>query len=143
MILSQVHSEEYAPGRHAVYGIVRGGDDGRSGGVNIPRKLVGVDVHMDTVGVAGCIEPFSGRLDDTTGRLHGRGACDTKAMLAVALDVLEYAKTTGQRPKHDVLIAGTVRVYMSKSATHTHAHTHTHTHTHTQTNTNTHRWTKR
>jgi hypothetical protein len=37
-----------------------------------------VDVHMDTVGVVGCPDPFSGTINRATGKLHGRGSCDTK-----------------------------------------------------------------
>jgi acetylornithine deacetylase/succinyl-diaminopimelate desuccinylase-like protein/predicted TIM-barrel fold metal-dependent hydrolase len=90
-----------ARGRPAVYGLVRGS------GV-APKKLLGVDVHLDTVGVGGCADPFSGAIDIAAGRLHGRGACDTKATLAVVLDVLECAHAAGVQPEHDLLIAGTV-----------------------------------
>ena len=100
---AEVHWDEVVPGRPAVYGIVRGHGGGKDG-----RKLLGIDVHMDTVAVEGCLEPFSGRVDTSSGRLHGRGSCDTKATLACALDVLRHARATGQRPAHDVLIAGTV-----------------------------------
>ena len=39
--------------------------------------------HLDTVGVAGWSEPFSGRIDE--GRLYGRGSYDMKGALAAAL----------------------------------------------------------
>lgn len=35
-------------------------------------------------------------------------SCDTKAVLACALDVLNYAHSTGQKPKYDLLICGTI-----------------------------------
>lgn len=39
-----------------------------------------LEAHMDTVDVEGMVAPFTPRLEG--GRLHGRGACDTKASLA-------------------------------------------------------------
>ena len=68
--MHKVFWDEVAPGRPAVYALIKGGGD--------DRKLLGLDVHLDTVGVVGCEDPFSGRVDGRTGRLHGRGACDTK-----------------------------------------------------------------
>jgi acetylornithine deacetylase len=43
--------------------------------------------HIDTVGVAGMPEPFSGRI--AGGRLFGRGAYDMKASIAAAMIALE------------------------------------------------------
>src|SRR5688500_8412611 len=47
--------------------------------------------HLDTVGVEGMtVPPFEGRM--TAGRVHGRGACDTKGSGAAMLWALkEYA----------------------------------------------------
>merc|ERR1712216_162618 len=100
---AEVHWDEALPGRPAVYALVRGSGDKEG-----HKKVLGLDVHMDTVGVVGCEDPFSGRLDPLTGRLHGRGACDTKAMLAVGVSVLERAHAMQRVPRHDVLLAGTV-----------------------------------
>ena len=44
-----------------------------------------LNVHLDTVGVAGMSEPFSGALRD--GRVYGRGAQDTKGGAAAVLEV--------------------------------------------------------
>ncbi len=66
--------EEAAPGRPNVIATARGSGGGRS---------LMLNAHMDTVGVAGMSEPFSGRIED--GRVYGRGACDMKASLAASL----------------------------------------------------------
>ena len=93
----EVHAEEVLPGRHNVYGLWAGQSD----------RWAGVDVHLDTVGVEGMAgDPFSGRIAD--GRVHGRGAVDTKATLAVALALLERLHRSGRRPGPNLLIAATV-----------------------------------
>ncbi len=65
---------EIAPGRCNVVG--RRGS--RRGG----RSLL-LNGHLDTVGVAGAVDPFSGRIRD--GKLYGRGAADMKSGVACAL----------------------------------------------------------
>ena len=69
---AEVALEEIQPGRPNL--IARFAPlDGR------PRILLGP--HLDTVGVAGMtIEPFGGEIRD--GKLWGRGACDTKGIIA-------------------------------------------------------------
>ncbi len=52
--------------------------------------------HLDTVGVAGMAEPFSGRVDG--GRLYGRGAIDMKASLAGMIVLLEAVAAAGDFP---------------------------------------------
>ncbi len=64
---------EAAPGRCSV--VAR---KGRGAG---PSLLL--SGHLDTVGVAGMTEPFSGELRD--GKVHGRGAADMKAGVACIL----------------------------------------------------------
>jgi acetylornithine deacetylase len=64
----EVDLYEAMPGRPNVVGIARG----RGGG----RSLL-LNAHMDTVGVAGMVAPFTPVVRD--GRLHGRGAGDMKA----------------------------------------------------------------
>ena len=49
--------------------------------------------HLDTVGVAGMDDPFSGRIEE--GRLHGRGAYDMKGALAAALVAAARAREEG------------------------------------------------
>lgn len=61
-----------------------------------PRCVV-LDGHLDTVGVEGMADPFSGRVVD--GRLLGRGACDMKggvAGLVVAAEAVAAARPRGQ-----------------------------------------------
>lgn len=54
-----------------------------------PRILLGP--HLDTVGVGGMtIEPFSGDLYD--GKIHGRGASDTKGPMAAMLQALSNCR---------------------------------------------------
>jgi acetylornithine deacetylase len=58
-------------GRPNVIGVRRGSGGGRT---------LMLNAHMDTVGVAGMKDPFTPVVRD--GRLHGRGALDTKGALA-------------------------------------------------------------
>ena len=67
----QVEVEEVAPGRPNVIATARGSGGGQS---------LLLNAHVDTVGVAGMDEPFSGRVEG--GRLYGRGAYDMKGSLA-------------------------------------------------------------
>jgi len=78
--------EEAAPGRPNVIATARGSGGGRS---------LMLNAHMDTVGVAGMAEPFSGRIAE--GRVYGRGACDMKASLAVSLLAAVRAQKLGLR----------------------------------------------
>src|SRR5579871_4685725 len=62
--------EEVFPNRPNVYAIWRGTSE----------AWAAVDVHMDTVGVEQMLgDPFCGEIAE--GRVHGRGAADTKATL--------------------------------------------------------------
>ncbi len=54
------------------------------------RKSVALAPHTDTVSVAGMtVNPFGGEIRD--GKLHGRGACDTKGSVAAMLAALANA----------------------------------------------------
>ena len=66
--------EEAAPGRPNVVAVARGSGGGRS---------LMLNAHMDTVGVAGMEEPFSGRIAE--GHVYGRGAHDMKGSLATCM----------------------------------------------------------
>jgi acetylornithine deacetylase len=88
-----VELEEATPGRPNVIAIARGSGGGRS---------LMLNAHLDTVGVAGMAEPFSGRIDG--GKVHGRGACDMKASLAASLLAAVRAKKLGLRG--DVVVTG-------------------------------------
>ncbi len=92
-----VEREEVLPGRHNVYACWSGRSD----------RWLAVDAHLDTVGVEDMTsDPFSGRI--AGGRVHGRGAVDTKATLAVVLALIEAAHAAGRTPAARLLIAATV-----------------------------------
>jgi acetylornithine deacetylase len=86
--------EEPSPGRFNVAGILRGLGGG-------PALML--NGHLDTVGVAGMTNPFSGRVEG--GRLYGRGALDMKGGVAAALAAMEEL-ARGERLKGDVIFAG-------------------------------------
>lgn len=93
----EVHWHEILPGRSSVYAIWRGRTN----------RWLGVDVHIDTVGVEQMTDPpFDGRIADD--RVYGRGAVDTKASLAVVLALLEEMQRVGIQPEDNLLIAATV-----------------------------------
>jgi acetylornithine deacetylase/succinyl-diaminopimelate desuccinylase family protein len=83
--------EEAAPGRPNVVAVARGTGGGRS---------LMLNAHMDTVGVAGMIDPFEPRLDG--GRLYGRGAYDMKGSLASCM--LAAAEAAGRALRGDVIL---------------------------------------
>jgi acetylornithine deacetylase len=84
--------EEAAPRRPNVVATARGSGGGRS---------LMLNAHMDTVGVAGMAEPFSGRI--AGGRVYGRGAGDMKASLAASMLAAARAAALGLRG--DVVVA--------------------------------------
>ena len=69
-----VKRREVAPGRENVVGVLKGSGGGRS---------LLLNAHLDTVGVEGMAEPFSGDLRDE--RIYGRGSQDMKASIAAML----------------------------------------------------------
>ena len=58
-----------------------------------PGRTLLINGHIDTVGVAGMEEPFSGRVEGN--RLYGRGALDMKGAMAGALVLLEAIARDG------------------------------------------------
>ncbi len=82
----EVEVEEPAPGRPNVIATARGSGGGRS---------LMLNAHMDTVGVAGMEEPFSGRIGGD--KLFGRGALDMKASLAASMLTAARAQKSGLR----------------------------------------------
>jgi acetylornithine deacetylase/succinyl-diaminopimelate desuccinylase-like protein len=92
-----VSREEVLPGRTNLYATWNGEAEG----------WAAVDVHMDTVGVEQMTTaPFSGEIRD--GKVHGRGAVDTKATLAVVLALLEAMQERGVKPACNLLVTATV-----------------------------------
>ncbi len=82
----EVVTEEPAPGRPNVIGIVRGTGGGQS---------LMLNAHLDTVGVAGMPAPFTPHV--AHGRLYGRGAYDMKGSLAACMIAAVRAKGLGVR----------------------------------------------
>jgi acetylornithine deacetylase len=80
----EVEIEEPASGRPNVIATARGSGGGRS---------LLLNAHMDTVGVEGMEDPFSGRVAE--GRLYGRGAYDMKGGLAAIMLAASRAKEAG------------------------------------------------
>lgn len=89
-----VHTHETEPGRPSVVGIQRGSGRGRS---------LMLNAHMDTVGVAGMADPFSGRF--SAGRIYGRGAQDMKGSLAASLAASRALVEGGYRLAGDLIVA--------------------------------------
>ncbi|WEO76974.1 M20/M25/M40 family metallo-hydrolase [Cryobacterium sp. SO2] len=80
----EVHRLEERAGRPSIVGVKRGTGGGRS---------LMLNAHLDTVGVDGYEgDPFSGELH--SGRVHGRGAFDTKGGLAALLVAAHRATLT-------------------------------------------------
>jgi len=70
------------------------------------RKRILLAPHMDTVG-GESPEIFQPR--EAKGRLHGRGACDTKGSIAAMLTALTELARSPQRPKQtEIIFAGLV-----------------------------------
>ncbi len=86
-----VELEEVAAGRPNVVATARGSGGGRS---------LMLNAHLDTVGVAGMDEPFSGRIED--GKVFGRGAFDMKASLAASM--LTAARAATRSLRGDVIL---------------------------------------
>ena len=91
-------AREVEPGRRNILGWLDG---------TLGDRVLLCEAHMDTVPpVAGQVEPFIPRR--ANGRLHGRGACDTKASLAAMLHALAAVKASGARPRHTLCLAATI-----------------------------------
>lgn len=85
---------EPEPGRVSVLGSLAGSGGGRS---------LMLYAHVDTVGIEGMPDPFSGDVRD--GRVYGRGAYDMKAGLAACLTAVKALRDAGVRLPGDLLIA--------------------------------------
>lgn len=75
-------------------------------GRNPDRRIV-FEAHSDTAGIEGMtIPPFEPAVRN--GRLHGRGACDTKAGLAAMMHALADLKRPGAAPPCEVWVVSAV-----------------------------------
>jgi len=86
-----VHVVEPTPGRPSVVAVARGTGGGRS---------LMLNGHIDTVGVAGMAEPFSGRV--AGGKVYGRGAYDMKGGVAACL--WAAARAARRRLRGDIVV---------------------------------------
>lgn len=91
-----IHEPE--PGRVSVVGRMEGRGAGKGG-----RTLM-LNAHMDTVGVAGMPEPFSGAVRD--GKLYGRGSYDMKGSLAACVGAAKALADAGAPFDGTLLVAG-------------------------------------
>ncbi|HRQ37124.1 MAG TPA: ArgE/DapE family deacylase [Chloroflexota bacterium] len=89
----EVTAWEVAPGRWNVVGRLAGSGYGRS---------LLLNAHLDTVGVTGMAEPFSGVVRD--GRLYGRGSQDMKGSLAAMLAAAQALVARGVPLDGDLLV---------------------------------------
>lgn len=89
-----VRTHEPEAGRVSVVGVLPGTGGGRS---------LMLNAHVDTVGVEGMAEPFSGAV--RAGRVYGRGAYDMKGSLAACLTAAHALAQAPQRLRGDVLVA--------------------------------------
>lgn len=105
-IRPEVHEVE--PGRNNVIGVLPGTGGGRS---------LLLNAHLDTVGVTGMAEPFSGAIRD--GKLYGRGAVDMKASIAAMLGVMKSLVDSKIALQGDVLFTTVIdEEYGSKGMEH-------------------------
>ncbi len=89
----RVTRREPSPGRVSVAGRLPGAGGGPS------LMLYG---HIDTVGVEGMEEPWSGKV--AAGRLYGRGAYDMKCGVAACLAAIGALRESSTRLKGDVVL---------------------------------------
>ncbi len=85
---------EPEPGRVSVLGRLPGTGGGPS---------LMLYAHLDTVGIEGMADPFSG--EERDGRVYGRGAYDMKGGLAACLAAVRTLRDAGVRLRGDLLIA--------------------------------------
>lgn len=91
-------SQEVAPGRCNIYAKIGPKD----------RPVVMLEAHMDTVSVNGWAIGSPFELVEREGKLWGRGSCDTKASLAVFLEVLRYFSENAEKLKYGLVVVASV-----------------------------------
>jgi acetylornithine deacetylase len=90
----EVLIDEPEPGRLSVAARLPGTGGGRS---------LMLNAHMDTVGVEGMAEPWSGAVRD--GKLYGRGAYDMKGSLAACMAAAKVLARQTSRLRGDLVVA--------------------------------------
>ena len=99
---------EVESGRSNVVGILKGAGTGKS---------LLLNAHLDTVGVTGMADPFSGEIRD--GKLYGRGSYDMKASLAAMLTVMKSFVDADVQLAGDLLFTAVIdEEYGSKGTEH-------------------------
>jgi succinyl-diaminopimelate desuccinylase len=95
----EIDRHDVLPERPNVVGRLRGS------GNESPVVLL---AHMDTVPIGDnwSTEPFGAEIRD--GRLYGRGSCDMKSGLAVALMAFANAARRGRVPSRDIIVGATM-----------------------------------
>ncbi|CAN5815532.1 ArgE/DapE family deacylase [soil metagenome] len=91
---AEVTIHEAAPGRASLVARLAGAGGGPS---------LMLNAHLDTVGVAGMDDPFSGEIRD--GRLYGRGAYDMKGSLAACVGAISALVNSGLPLAGDLILA--------------------------------------
>jgi succinyl-diaminopimelate desuccinylase len=71
----------------------------------VSAPILAFDAHMDTVQASGSAQAHAIRRD---GRVHGRGACDTKGSLVAMLEALRMLRATPADSRCTVMLAATV-----------------------------------
>ncbi|REL33298.1 M20/M25/M40 family metallo-hydrolase [Rhodohalobacter sp. SW132] len=86
--------DELGPDRVNITGIIEGTGGGKS--------LV-LNAHMDTVGVEGMSDPFSGKIEGD--KLYGRGAYDMKGSISAIVGVAKAVKDHRVKLKGDLILS--------------------------------------
>lgn len=94
----EVREQEVFPGRPNVIARLPGRD--------MSRRVI-LEAHMDTVSVKGMtIPPFEPRIE--SGKMFGRGSCDTKGGLAAMMHAVAEVRASGVAPPCEVWLAAVV-----------------------------------
>jgi acetylornithine deacetylase/succinyl-diaminopimelate desuccinylase-like protein len=92
----QVIIDEVLPSRPNLVAILRG---------HVAETIL-FDIHSDTVGKVGMIEPFRATIKGE--RMYGRGTVDTKATLAILLHLIEKSVLTAHPPRFTIILGAGV-----------------------------------
>jgi len=85
--------DKLEPNRVNVIGTIKGSGNGKS---------LMLNAHMDTVGIDGMTDPFSGKITD--GKLYGRGSQDMKGSIAAMLAAIKYLTENNITLKGDLIV---------------------------------------